>query len=327
MESLKVSEIGAAGTVFDLAPVKAAIYKTTILRSRRLDERVGLPVVIASETFQETGSFKFRAAYAAAYYSKSKHLLTASSGNFGQALALAARLLGKDCTVVMPSTSAQVKIEAVRGFGARVDLIDTTIITRHDRVLELAEQIPHVEVLSAYDDPRVIAGNSTLGEELAELTKAYSFDCVIAPMGGGGLTAGILQGLKRKGSDLQVYAAEPKLANDGARSIAAGAIVANDQEPATIADGARTLSLGKHNFEILKAGLAGVLEVSEDLIKEAVQILFQSANLKAEPTGALALGAILAQKKQFDGRRPLIVVSGGNVDSQVYSQIIAAGSR
>lgn len=311
---------------FELAPVKAAIFKTTIVRSRRLDELLGVPVIIASETFQETGSFKFRAAYAAAYYSQSKHLLTASSGNFGQALALAAKLLGKACTVVMPSTSARVKIEAVKGFGAHVDLIDTNIISRQDRVNELARQIEEVEVLSAYDDPRVIAGNSTLGEELADLTKTHSFDCVIAPMGGGGLTAGILQGLRRKGSALEVFAAEPQLANDGARSIAGGVIVANAQESATIADGARTLSLGKHNFEILKNGLAGVIEVSEERIKEAVQILYQCANLKAEPTGALGLGAILMAKKQFAARKPLIVVSGGNVDNQVYSQIIDASA-
>jgi threonine dehydratase len=317
------AEAGLAVEQFDLAPVRAAIFKTTILRSRRLDERLGLPVIIASETFQETGSFKFRAAYAAAYYSKSRHLLAASSGNFGQALALAASLLGKDCTIVMPASSAKVKIEAVKILGANVDLIDTNIISRKERVSELARGIEDVEILSAYDDPRVIAGNSTLGEELADLAAQYNFDCVIAPMGGGGLVAGILQGLRRKGSDMDVFAAEPLLANDGARSIASGTIVANDQESATIADGARTLSLGKHNFAIIKENLSGVIEVSEERIKEGVQILYQSANLKAEPTGGLSLGALLTAKDKFGGRRPLIIVSGGNVDNQVYSDIIA----
>ncbi|MBU6450285.1 MAG: pyridoxal-phosphate dependent enzyme [Cyanobacteria bacterium REEB67] len=315
--------------MFDLAPVRAAVKPTTIICSRRLDEylsAIGLavPVVLASETFQETGSFKFRAAYAAAFHSPHRQLLTASSGNFGQALALAARLLGKDCTVVMPDNSARVKVEAVRGFGATVDLIDTGAISRKARVEALAAKLHDVDVLSAYDCARVIAGNSTLGEELAALIDRHKFDCVIAPMGGGGLTAGIIQGLRRMGSQIEVFAAEPLLANDGARSITAGTIIANSEEPATIADGARTLSLGKNNFAILKDGLAAVIEVDDAMIEEAVRLLYGLANLKAEPTGALALGALLVARERFHERRPLLVVSGGNVDSAVYARIINA---
>ncbi|MBS2005883.1 MAG: pyridoxal-phosphate dependent enzyme [Cyanobacteria bacterium SZAS TMP-1] len=312
---------------FELAPIRAAVRRTTIICSRRLDVHLGAPLIIASETFQETGSFKFRAAYAAAHYSRAGHLLTASSGNFGQALALAARLLGKECTVVMPTTSAAVKIEAVKGYGATVDLVDTRSTSRQKRVAELAAQIPGVEVLSAYDDERVIAGNSTLGEELADCQALHHFDCVIAPMGGGGLTAGLVQGLRAKGAQIEVFAAEPQLGNDGARSLAAGRIIANEQEPATIADGARTVSLGQHNFAILKDGLAGVIEVSEEEIKEAVRLLYGMANLKSEPTGALGLGALLSAGEKFAGRRPLIVVSGGNVDSSVYCDIIGAAAK
>jgi len=315
--------VTASTAVFDLEPVKAKIRKTTLLKSSRLDDLFGVPIVIASETFQETGSFKFRAAYAAAFYSSKDHLLTASSGNYGQALALAARMLGKRCTVVMPATSARVKIEAVKSYGATVDLIDPAKVSRQARVAELAGQLQDVDVLSAYDDERVIAGNSTLGEELAELAPVHLFDTVIAPMGGGGLTAGIIKGLAAKNSTLKVYAAEPLLANDGARSIAAGEIIANENEPATIADGARTVSLGRHNFAVLKPGLAGVIEVSEVEIEEAVRLLFSAVNLKAEPTGALSLGALLSAGDKFKGSRPLIVVSGGNVDAAVYSRIIS----
>jgi threonine dehydratase len=320
----KISEESATkSTGFDLEPIKSVVNKTTIVRSGKLNQQLGLPVIIASETFQETGSFKFRAAYAAAYYSKSNHVLTVSSGNYGQALAYAAKLLGKKCTVIMPDRSAKVKIDAVKSFGAHVDLIDTNLVSRKARLQELSEQIEGVEILSAYDDPRVIAGNSTLGEELADLESKLGFDCVIVPIGGGGLISGIIRGLRGKGSKVEVFAAEPLLANDGARSIACGSIVANEKESDTIADGARTLSLGTHNFPIIKDNVSSVIEVSEDCIKDGVRMLFQSANLKAEPTGGLSLGAILTDKSRFAGRKPLFVVSGGNVDNQLYISLIS----
>src|SRR5207248_2872470 len=133
--------------------------------------------------------------------------------------------------------------------------------------------------------PLVIAGNTSLGAELAALPEP--FDCVLAPLGGGGLTAGIIQGLRAAGSNIRVVAVEPLLANDGARSFRAGRIIANDVEPTTIADGVRTLSLGHHNWPILRDGLADIIEVTEGQIKEAVRLLFHLANLKVEPTGAL----------------------------------------
>lgn len=238
-------------------------------------------------------------------------------------------MLGKKCTVVMPYTSAKVKIDAVRSYGATVDLIDVGKIARADRVRELAEaeNSSAVDVMSAYDDLRVIAGNSTLGEELAEaLLRRDShsgFDCVVAPMGGGGLTAGILRGLRRKGSLIDVFAAEPAAGDDGCRSLKAGHIIANEKEPATIADGARTISLGKHNFPILLDGLTAAIAVSDEHIEEGMRLLFRPVNLKAEPTGALALAALLAEPELFAGRKPLVVVSGANVDAAVYARIIS----
>ena len=143
----------------------AAIRPTTFIESSKLRDYLGLDVTIASETFQHTGSFKFRAAYNLALNVEQDEILTASSGNFGQALAYACHLLGKKCTVVMPVTSAQVKIEAVRGYGATVDLVDTTKVGRNERVAQLAEQMPDAYFASAYDDKFVIEGNSSLGDE------------------------------------------------------------------------------------------------------------------------------------------------------------------
>ncbi len=169
-----------------MRPLREAIRPTTFIESSKLRDHLGLDVTIASETFQHTGSFKFRAGYNLALNVPNDEILTASSGNFGQALPTPASLLGKRCTVVMPVTSAKVKIDAVRGFGATVDLIDTKQVTRSDRVAQLAEQHPNAYIASAYDDQLVIEGNSTLGEELAE----KNFDVVIVPVGGGGLISG-----------------------------------------------------------------------------------------------------------------------------------------
>ena len=292
---------------------------TTLIVSEKLKTYLNLDLTIASETFQHTGSFKFRAAYNLALNVPNDEILTASSGNFGQALAFACQIVGKKCTVVMPETSAQVKIEAVRNYGATVDLVDTKKIGRNERVAQLAAQMPDAYFASAYDDLLVIEGNATLGDEIAR----HDFDIVISPIGGGGLISGISKGLCRSGHSAKLIGAEPLLGNDAARSLKAGKIIVNETEPSTIADGARTISLGRHNWAIIEKGVAEIIEVSDEKIIEATRLLFDSANLKCEPTGALTVGAILVNKEIFAGKKICAVVSGGNVDREVYRQIIA----
>jgi threonine dehydratase len=298
-----------------------AIRPTTLIEPVKLRDHLGLDLTIATETLQHTGSFKFRAAYNLALNVKENEILTASSGNFGQALAYACKLLGKKCTVVMPETSARVKIDAVRGYGATVDLVDTRQVGRSERIEQLAAEMPNAYVASAYDDLLVIEGNSSIGDELA----AGNFDAVIAPIGGGGLSSGIVIGLKRNGRKTEVYGAEPMLGNDAARSLREGRLIANENEPMTIADGARTISLGNNNWEILQSGLAGIVEVTDENIKQAVRMFFDLVNLKVEPTGALSLGAILQEPGKFIDKKVCLVVSGGNVDSEVYRGILAEG--
>lgn len=295
-----------------------AIRPTTFVTSSKLCDHLGLDISIATETFQHTGSFKFRAAYNLALNVPNDEILTASSGNFGQALAYACKLLGKKCTVVMPVTSARVKIDAVRGYGATVDLIDTNVIARNARVAQLTEQMPDAYFASAYDDQHAIDGNSTLGDELSQ----KDFDTVIVPVGGGGLISGIVTGLCRNGNNAEVYGAEPLLGNDAARSLKAGMIVANETEPLTIADGARTLSLGNLNWPIIQNGVSDIIEVSDEKIADAVRLYFELANLKCEPTGALSLGAILEDRERFESRTICLVVSGGNVDNDIYRKLI-----
>jgi threonine dehydratase len=302
-------------------PLSEVARPTTIIQTPRLGKRLGVELTIATETFQHTGSFKFRAAYNVASNVPQQLIITASSGNFGQAMAYACSLLGKSCVIVMPATSAQVKIDAVREYGGAVDLIDVREKSRAERVAELAKQNPDAYIASAYDDPLVIEGNASLGVELAALDR--EFDFVIAPIGGGGLTSGLITGLGASGSAARVVAAEPLIANDAARSLRAGHIVVNETEPPTIADGARTPSVGIHNWAILKSGLSAIVEVPEDNIAEGVRLLFGLANLKSEPTGALAIGALLTEPERFRGCRVCCVISGGNVDAEVYRAILA----
>ena len=295
-----------------------AIRPTTFISSSKLRDHLGLDITIVSETFQHTGSFKFRAAYNVVLNAPNNEFIGVSSGNFGQALAYSCKLLGRKCTVIMPHTSASVKIDAVRGYGAEADLINVNEVSRAERTRQLAEERPDAYIASAYDDQFVIEGNSTLGDELA----VENFDVIVVPVGGGGLISGILTGMHRHAQPTLVIGAEPLLANDAARSFRAGEIVSNEIEPQTIADGARTLSLGKLNWPIIKDGASDFIEVSEEKIAEAIKLYFGLANLKSEPTGAMSLGAVLENPQRFAGKKIAAIVSGGNVDPKIYRDLI-----
>jgi len=304
-----------------IRPLREAVRKTTIIEAPRLARFLGCNLTIATETFQHTGSFKFRAAYNLVSKVSEQMIITASSGNYGQAISYACSLLGKSCIVVMPHISARVKVDAVREYGGTVDLIDVREKGRSERVAELAREHPEAYIASAYDDPLVIEGNATLGEELSAIDA--EFDFIIAPVGGGGLTSGIINGIQLSGKTIQVIGAEPLMANDAARSLRAGHIIANEAEPQTIADGTRTVSIGQHNWEILREGISRIVEVPEENIKEGVRLLFRLANLKVEPTGALAIGAVLTDPDFFRDRSVCAVISGGNVDADVYIRILS----
>ncbi|MBX9666361.1 MAG: pyridoxal-phosphate dependent enzyme [Candidatus Obscuribacterales bacterium] len=298
-----------------------ALRPTLVVESVKLNNELGLNVHIASEAFQHTGSFKFRAAYNVATNSPAPHLVTASSGNFGQALAYACRLTRKKCTVIMPAQSTKAKVDAVRSFGADARLVDVSVKSRGEWLDEvIAELGSSVENVSPYDDPRVIEGNSSLADELYQYKDR--FDTVVVPIGGGGLSSGLISGFRRLGLAVDVIGAEPLLGNDAARSFRDGTIIVNNAEPATIADGARTLSVGQHNWEILKNGLSDIIEVSEENIVRGLQLLFFQANMKVEPTGALSLGAVLSDKQRFFGKKPLLIMSGGNVDGESYVKLL-----
>ena len=295
------------------------VRPTLLLPSSALSAQLGCDLTIASETFQHTGSFKFRAAYNLLSSIPQQHVITASSGNFGQAVAYACTLLGKTCTVVMPATSAQVKVAAVQSYGGEVDLIDVQKISRGDRVQQLLAEQTGAFYAQAYDDYRVVAGNSTPSQEILS---AADFDMLVVPIGGGGLCSGQIIARDYLHAHTEIIGAEPLPGNDAARSLRDGQLISNEQEPDTVADGARTLSLGTLNWEIIQRGIAGIIEVPDVLTLEALRRYFLYANLKVEPTGALALGALLAQPKRFYGKRVCCIVSGGNVDPALYAQAL-----
>lgn len=294
------------------------IRPTLFLSAPLLSARLGCELIIASETFQYTGSFKFRAAYNLLSSIPQQRVVAASSGNFGQAVAYASQLLGKTSTIVMPATSARVKVAAVQGYGGMADLIDTRTISRAERVSQLLAEQEGAFEAHAYDDYRVVAGNSTLGREIL---RADEFDTLVVPVGGGGLSAGQIVARDYLNARTEIVGAEPQPGNDASRSLQAGRLIRNEQEPPTVADGARTISLGNLNWEILRQGMAEIVEVPDALTLEALRAYF-ALNLKVEPTGALALGAVLARPERFAGKRVCCVVSGGNVDPLVYAQAL-----
>ncbi|MEA2641411.1 MAG: threo-3-hydroxy-L-aspartate ammonia-lyase [Chloroflexota bacterium] len=285
-----------------------------------LDDAVGTRVTLAGETLQHTGSFKTRAAYNLVRSIPNTEIVSASSGNFGAALARVCRMLERSCTVVMPTTSSKVKIASVERQGATVDLVDTAVKSRAARVQELLAARPDAFYAPAYDDPRVVAGNSTLGREI--FARSADWDAILVPVGGGGLISGIVTARDTLGLKTPIYGAEPALGNDAARSLRAGELIANEAEPATIADGARTISLGQITWPIVQRGVEDIVEVPDAAIAEGVRTLFRHANLKAEPTGALSIAAAMLQRERFAGKRICCIVSGGNVDEEIYAAIL-----
>jgi threo-3-hydroxy-L-aspartate ammonia-lyase len=304
-----------------LSKIREVIRETNFITAPALSALMGANLTFADESAQHTGSFKFRAAFNLASKVSEKHIITASSGNFGQALAYACKLLGKRCTVVMPTNSATVKVEGVKSHGGAVEFVDTREKSRAQRVQELSDTHPEAYVASAYDNPLVIEGNSTLGMEIAQANS--KFEIVVVPVGGGGLSSGIIVGIQGLKAEIAVVGAEPAIANDAAQSFREGKIVSNQGEPQTIADGARTVSLGKHNWPILQAGLRKIIEVPEDKIVQAMKLIHEHLRLKVEPTGALALGAVLTEPKEFAGKNICCVISGGNVDSERFESLVS----
>ncbi len=308
--ALKAHKPGPIDPDAALARISSLIVRTPVMRSDALDAESGIELLFKCEQLQQTGSFKYRgASHAVARLpADCPGVVTHSSGNHGAALAAAARSRGFSADIVMPENAVKSKIEAVRAHGGTIHFCAPTQAAREAGLAALVAQgrVP----VPPYDHDDVIAGQGTLALEL--MAQAPALESIVAPIGGGGLLSGITLAAARHAPQLQVIGAEPAGADDAARSLAAGRRV-DQHSPNTIADGLRAL-IGVRNFDILARHRIEVLTVSEPQIRDAMALLWRHLKQVIEPSGAVPLAAVLANRERFQGRRIGIVLSGGNLD-------------
>jgi threonine dehydratase len=271
-------------------------------------------VFFKCENFQRAGAFKFRGAYHALSVlpadRRARGVLAYSSGNHAQAVALAGRLLGVPATIIMPEDAPSVKLAATRGYGAEVILYDREKVTREELGRRVAAE-RGLPVVPPYDDPAVVAGQGTAALEL--LDEAGPLDLLLVPCGGGGLLAGSAVAARALSPACRVVGVEPARADDATRSFRTGSLQ-TVHNPDTIADGARTPSLGHVTFPLVLHYVDDMVTVSEAAILRAMFFLWERMKLVVEPTGALAAAALLDGAVEASGARIGVVLSGGNVD-------------
>ena len=292
--------------------------KTPILRSRLLDEMVGAQIYLKAEHLQRTGAFKFRGAFNAVaalnQEVRSKGVVSYSSGNHAQALARAAQIFRIPATIVMPSDAPQSQRKATEAYGAGVVEYDRYAQKRESIAEELRKE-HKLTLIPPFDDPYVIAGQSTCGQELIEQTD--HLDQVIVAVGGGGLIAGTALAIQQQNPKCQIIGVEPEKGNDVQRSLAAGAII-EIAVPETIADGQQTTSAGVHTFPIIQKYVDEIVTVTDEQIIEAMVFLFKYQNQVVEPSGASSLAAVLNDKTHSKGKRVGVIISGGNISPERF---------
>lgn len=298
-------------------------HKTPVLTSVTLDEASGHQVFLKCENFQKMGAFKFRGAYNAisnlSPAEKSQGVITFSSGNHAQALALAARLLHVPTTVVVPSDAPAIKLEAAKGYGANIVFYNRETEDREALTLSLAKQHGYT-VIPPFDHDDVIAGQGTAAKELMD--KVFSLDYLLVPCGGGGLLSGCAVFMKHSLPACKVIGVEPALADDACRSFKSGHLQ-TIQAPQTIADGLRTTSLGKITFPLIQSYVDDMLTVSEEEIIQAMYFLWTRLKIVVEPSSAVALAPLLNHALPGADQRVGVIISGGNVDVRQAGELFS----
>jgi threonine dehydratase len=289
------------------------IHRTPVFSSQQLNQLSGAELYFKCENFQRIGAFKMRGAANAVLQlseeQKSKGVVTHSSGNFAQALALAAKNANTQAYIVMPSNAPQVKKNAVKGYGAQIIECEPTVIAR-ETAAKLIENEKGATFIHPYDDRNVIIGQATASMEL--LQDYPDLDTVVAPVGGGGLISGTALAVHFFSNNCTVIGAEPEEVNDAYRSIQSGKIETNNSTN-TIADGLKT-NLGTLNFPIIQQHVQEIVTVSESEIVASMKLIWERMKLVVEPSSAVALAAVLRNKNNFPNKKIGIILSGGNVD-------------
>lgn len=320
-------------TFDDVMAAKACLaefsVRTPLLRFPMLDDATGARVLVKAETLQRMNTFKFRGAYNAVSAVESAQwpggVTTCSSGNHAQGVAEAARLCGLHATIVMPADAPRTKLARTRRAGAEIVTYDRDTEDRQAIAAQLAEDRQAMFV-APYDDPRIIAGQGTVGLEIVEQAEAAGLapDCVLVPCGGGGLTAGLSLAIKHLAPETEIYAVEPEDFDDHARSLASGERERNQALSGSICDALLAQTPGELTFALNKTRLAGALTVSDAQVRDAVRFAFDELRLVVEPGGAVALAALLSGRLDVAGRTVAIVLSGGNIDPELFAEIVSA---
>jgi len=294
--------------------IAAHAKRTPVLTSATIDALTGARVFFKCENFQRMGAFKFRGAYNAlsqlAPEEKRRGVIAYSSGNHAQAVALAGRILGIGATIVMPSDVPKVKLEATRGYGAEIVTYDPNNESREQLATRLATE-RGLTVIPPYDHPHIVAGQGTAAKELIE--DAGELDLLLVPCGGGGLISGCAIASKHLNPSCRVIGVEPAAGDDANRSFRTKTLQ-TVHNPNTIADGARTPSLGRVTFPLVLRYVDDMTTVEDHELLKAMFFLWERMKVVVEPTGALAACALLEKKIDAKGRRVGVVLSGGNVD-------------
>ena len=321
--SLSLSDIRAAAQ-----RIKGRAVRTPFLFADAASQATGARVFIKPEVLQRTGSFKFRGAMSRLSLLTADELrrgvVAFSSGNHAQAVAAAARDLGTSSVIVMPSDAPQLKVANTRGFGAEVVLYDRL---KEDRVAigrRLSSERGLV-LVPPFDDYHVMAGQGTIGLEIADDARlaGLTLDRVLLPCSGGGLAAGVATALAAETPGTRLVAVEPARFDDLARSLAAGARVANEAGPLSICDALMVDRPGELTFPILQRLEASAVDVSDQEVLQAMSHAFYNMKLVVEPGGAAALAAILSGKIDVRGQTIAVVLLGGNVDAEMFGRALA----
>lgn len=298
------------------ARIAPYIHRTPLIGSASIDARLGSRLLLKCENMQRAGAFKIRGALNAlsqlSEAERGRGVVAFSSGNHAQGVALAGKILGIRTTIVIPEGANQAKVDATRGYGAEVVQIGVHDATRGEVAKKIAAE-SGASIIPPFDDDRVIAGAGTVGLEIHQ--DLSEVENVFVPLGGGGLLAGTAMALTSLKPGVRVYGVEPLAGNDGQRSFRSGEIVRIDP-PQTIADGARTTAIGIRNFAIIRERVTDILSVDDAELLDVLKYVMYRTKLVIEPTGALAIAALLTGKVRVKGPS-VAVISGGNIDYAV----------
>jgi threonine dehydratase len=297
------------------ARIAGVAHRTPVATSTQFDERAGCHAFFKCENLQRMGAFKFRGAFNALSLlspeARARGVVAFSSGNHAQAVALAGRLLGIAATIVMPADAPAVKVAATKGYGAKVVLYDRERGEDRASVAAKIAQETGASVVPPFDHPHIVAGQGTAAKELLEETGPL--DYLFVPTGGAGLLSGCAIAARALSPGIRVIGVEPAAGDDAARSFRTKTLQ-RVENPQTIADGARTESLGATTFPLVLENVFDVITVTDAQIVEAMRFIWERMKLVVEPTGALAAAAVLSGLVDVRGKRVGIILSGGNVD-------------